>query len=100
MSRKLLYAKCSFMEGAYNFKLEGGHCLVNAGVGDDWFTIYLIETSPLHRGKGEAQALLKAIKEKCEEKGQELRLFCPMNPIIEHICEKLGIEMIKDWEEE
>lgn len=96
MSRKLLYAKCGIMEGCYNFKLEGGNCLANAGVGEDWFTVYLIETNPAHRNKGEAQELLKAIKAKCEEKGKKLRLFCPMNPIIEHICEKLDIEIIKD----
>lgn len=100
MSKKLLYAKCGFMNDCYNFKLENGNCLVNAGVGKDWFTVYLIETEPAHRNKGEAQELLKVLKEKAEEKGQEFRLFCPMNPIIEHICEKLNIEMIKDMEEE
>lgn len=97
---KILYSPYSFMENTFNFKLEGGHCLANCAMGDDWFTVYLVETLPNHRNKGECTRLLKALKDKAEEKGQEFRLFCPMNPIIEHICEKLNIEMIKEMEEE
>lgn len=97
---ELLYAPCGFMKDTYNFKLEDGYCMANCAMGDDWFTVYLVETPQAQRSKGECKRLLKALKDTAEEKGQRFRLFCPMNPIIEHICEKLDIEMINDWEEE
>lgn len=99
MSR-ILYTPCRLCENTFNFKLEDGHCVANCGIGDDWFTVYLVETPRAYRCKGECTRLLKALKDKAKEKGQQFRLFCPMNPIIEHICEKLNIEMIKDMEGE
>lgn len=99
MMEKLLCQKAGFVEGTYNFRLENGMCFVNAGVGEDWVTIYLIETHPKYRNRGEAQKLLESLKLECDTKGKVLRLFAPMNPIIEHICNKLNIEVIKDMAE-
>lgn len=97
---KILYSADGFCENTYIFKLEDGHCFANCAFGDDWFTVYLVETLHSQRNKGECTRLLKALKDKAEEKGQQFRLFCPLNPTIEHICKKLNIEMIKDWKEE
>ena len=57
-------------------------------------TVYLVETEPEYRNKGEATKLLAALKEKMEEKGKTFRLWAPMNDTITGICKKLDIEMI------
>lgn len=60
--------------------------------GKKWATVYEIMTAPAHRGKGEATKLLKGIKELYEKDGYKFGLWCPMNDVIAHICEKLGVE--------
>lgn len=84
------------MGGTYDFKLEDGHAFANVAIGDDWATVYLIETDPEYRGKGEATKLLLALKKKMESKGKQFRLWAPMNDVIIHICEKHNIEVIEE----
>lgn len=91
--RNPLLSRKSF-GGTYDFKLEGGHAFANVAIGDDWATVYLVETEPEYRNKGEATKLLAALKEKMEEKGKTFRLWAPMNDTITGICKKLDIEMI------
>ena len=78
----------------YDIKLEGGYCTVNAAVGKDWLTIYIIETDKEHRGQGEATRLLTELKKRCAQNNQILRVWCPLNGAIVHLCKKLNIEMI------
>ena len=85
--------------GTYDIMLDGGHCVANCGKGKDWLTIYLVETDPQYRNQGEATRLLTRIKQVCESNNLELRLWCPMNKTIEHICEKIGIEMTGEMPE-
>ena len=91
MSRLLI--RTSFA-GTFDFKLDDGACVANCGVGSDWLTVYLIETPKEKRGKGEAQKLLKSLTAYCKSTNKKMRLFCPMNAIILHICNKLGIENV------
>ena len=86
--------------GSYDFKLDDGFCVANCGIGKDWCTVYLLETHPEHRGKGEAQKLLKFLQEKCKQTNRKFRVWYPMNDKVEHICSKLGIEVIRDIDRE
>lgn len=94
MSNSLLYRQCGLCENTYDFRLNGGHCQVNAGVGKDWLTVYLIKTESAYQSKGEATKLLKELKERCENTNRKMLLFCPMNEAVEHLCKKLDIEII------
>lgn len=80
--------------GTYDFKLEDGHAFANVAIGDDWATVYLVETDPKYRNRGEATKLLAALKKKMEEKGKTFRLWAPMNDVILGICKKLDIEIV------
>lgn len=80
--------------GTYDLRLEGGHCAANAGIGDDWLTIYAIETEQEYRRQGEATRLLNEIKERCAKTGRTLRVWYPMNSKMEDLCKKLKIETI------
>ena len=93
MSKNTLQYKPG-MGGTYTFRLEDGHAIVNAGVGADWLTIYLIETDPKHRNQGEATRLLEELKHMCEKTGRDMAMWCPMNPIAKHICEKLNLKIV------
>lgn len=95
---KLLNRKS--LGGSYDFRLDDGFCVANCGIGKDWCTVYLLETHPEHRGKGEAQKLLEALKARCEQTNRKFRVWYPMNDLAEHICSKLGIEVIRDMDRE
>lgn len=95
---KLLNRKS--LGGSYDFRLDDGFCVANCGIGKDWCTVYLLETHPEHRGKGEAQKLLKFLQEKCKQTNRKFRVWYPMNDKVEHICSKLGIEVIRDIDRE
>jgi len=86
--------------GSYDVKLEDGFCVANCGIGKDWCTVYLIETHPDHQGKGEAQRLLKDLLARSERTHRKLRVWYPMNDKVEHICSKLGIEVIREMNRE
>lgn len=97
MSKNTLQYKTD-LGGTYTFRLEGGHAIANAGVGSDWLTVYLIETEPSYRNQGEATRLLEELKRRCEKTGRNMALWYPMNPIVEHICDKLNIPIVGDKE--
>lgn len=80
--------------GTYDLRLEGGHCVANAGIGDDWLTIYIIETEQKYRRQGEATRLIKEIKKRCANTGRTLRVWHPMDFKMENLCKKLKIETI------
>ena len=82
------------MGGTWDLKLDDGFCIANCGIGKDWCTIYLIETHPEHRNCGEAERLIKYLQKQCKDTNKKLRLWCPMNETIEHICKKLNLETI------
>lgn len=96
---KLVWKKDTFMaEGnAYFVKLDDGNSVANVGIGIDdierWITVYFIETRKEFCNKGEATRLLKALQKWAKEKKAVLRLWCPMNDVIGHICTKLNIEI-------
>lgn len=96
----LVWKSDTFMAdgNAYFVKLEDGQSVANVGIGIDngerWVSVYLIETKSEHRGKGEATRLLKALQEWANDKNAILRLWCPMNDVISHICAKLHIETV------
>lgn len=97
---KLVWKMDTFMaEGnAYFVKLEDGNSVANVGIGIDekerWVTVYFIQTKSEHRNKGEATRLLEALQKWAKEKGAIIRLWCPMNDAISHICAKLNIEIV------
>lgn len=78
--------------GTIDFRLSDGHCLANAGVGKDWLTVYLLQTDDGHENQGEAGKLMAALKEYCDRTKRTMRVWCPMNKKVAHICEKLGLE--------
>lgn len=80
--------------GTCTFRLKDGHTIANAGVGSDWLTIYVIETDPTYRKQGEATKLLEELKRMCENTGREMAIWCPMNPIVKHLCEKLNLKIV------
>lgn len=97
---KLVWKADTFMaEGnAYFVKLDNGNSVANVGIGIDdkerWVTVYLIQTRVEHRNKGEATRLLEALQSWAKEKNAILRLWCPMNDVISHICAKLNIKTV------
>ena len=78
------------------FIMNHSTAVVAVGVedGKKWATVYEIETLPDHRGKGECTKLLKKLKEYADKGGYKFALWCPMNPTIEHICKKVGVETV------
>lgn len=94
MSANLLWQQ-DLISNGLNVKLDDGHCIANVGIGDGWMTIYFIETEAKYRNKGEATRLILALRERAHTFDREFRVWCPMNEIIEHICEKYSIEVIK-----
>ena len=84
------------MAGTYTFRLKGGHAIANAGIGSDWFTVYLIETEPEYRRQGEATRLLEELKLRCRNTGRAMRIWHPMNLAAKRLCEKLNIETTED----
>lgn len=79
--------------GTIDIKLEDGHCFANCGHGEDWLTVYIIETDPDYRNKGECQKLLKALVEFSTRKQLKFGIYCPMNDAIRHIVDKLQISI-------
>lgn len=79
----------------YELSFENGHCVAIVARGKGWLTVYSIETEYEYRKKGECQRLLKRLKEDSGKYNLKFGLWCPMNKTIEHICEKLGIEMYR-----
>lgn len=88
-----LLVNMSMME-TYDYRLKDGHCFVNAGVGKGWLTIYLIQTEIGYENQGEATRLLERLKEYSKETHRKLRVWCPMNEIVVHLCQKLEIEIV------
>lgn len=78
----------------YDLRLEGGHCVANAGIGIDWLTIYIIKTDPEYRRQGEATRLLEELKKRCNNTGRDLKIWQPMSIEMENLCKKLEIETI------
>lgn len=99
MSKLVWKADTFVAEGnAYFVKLEDGNSVANVGIGIDdkerWITVYIIQTRAEHQNKGEATRLLKALLNWAKEKKAVLRVWCPMNDVISHICAKLNIEIV------
>lgn len=79
--------------GTHDFRLSDGHCLANAAMGDDWFTVYLLKTDDGYEGKGEASRIMAELKRRCDKTGRIMRVWCPMDRRVVHICEKLSVEI-------
>lgn len=79
--------------GTFDVKLSDGHCYANCASGKDWFTVYIIETDPEYRNRGECQKLLETLIEYTEFNGLKFGIYCPMNDTIRHIADKLKIEV-------
>ena len=72
---------------------EHKSCLVQVGVGDNYATIYFIESK--EQGKGHAQELLKEMKEHYEYIGKTFGSYVALTPGIKHLIQKLGIKEYK-----
>ena len=92
---KLTYRKS--LNGTYDFKLDDGWCVANCGLSADACIIYLIMTEPSHQGKGEAQRLLMALKDRCIVTHRDLIVRSPNEPM-KHICDKLDILIFESLE--
>lgn len=80
--------------GTYDIKLKDGHCIVNAGIGENWLTIYLIETEAGYRGHGEATRLLTEIRDTCAKFNRDFKVWCPLTDTMVRLCKKLNIETV------
>lgn len=65
-------------------------CIAHFGVGDDWATLYDIESK--EQGKGHATELLIEAKKYYEEKGLEFGGSVALNERMRDIYKRLGIE--------
>ena len=65
-------------------------CSADFGVGNNWATLYLIESSD--RNKGHATYLLREAKNHYEKLGKTFGGTVALNPIMESIYLKLGIK--------
>lgn len=64
-------------------------CEAQFGTGDDWATVYLIESAD--EGKGHAQELLTEAKKYYEGLGLRFGGTVALNPVMQHIYKKLNI---------
>jgi len=64
-------------------------CEMQIGKGEDWATVYLIESAD--KGKGHAQELLTEAKKHYEGLGIRFGGSVALNPVMRHIYQKLNI---------
>ncbi len=69
-------------------------CVAHFGVGDDWATLYDIESK--ERGKGHAKELLIAAKAYYEGQGKRVGGTIALNPTMRRLYEKLGYKEYKE----
>lgn len=70
------------------WKMES--CVAHFGIGDDWATLYDIESK--EEGKGHATKLLQAARQHYEAQGKKFGGSVALNPVMRHIYQKLGIQ--------
>ncbi len=68
---------------------ENKSCKAHFGVGDDWATLYNIQSK--EEGKGHATELLKAAKKFYEEQGKRFGGSVALNDRMKKIYQELGI---------
>ena len=73
-------------------EIEHKSCTAQFGFGEDWVTLYSIESN--EKGKGHATELLIEAKERF--KGKKFGGSVALNPTMEHIYRKLNIEEYKE----
>jgi hypothetical protein len=71
-------------------------CEAQIAEGDDWATVYLIESSQMNQGH--AQELLKLARRYYEQKGFRFGGTVALNPVMAHIYKKLDIFEYTDEE--
>jgi len=64
-------------------------CKANIGTGNDWATIYSIDSS--EQGKGHATELLTEMKNYYETKGKKFGSSVALNEKMRHLLQKLNI---------
>lgn len=69
---------------------EHKSCVAEVGVGDDWATIYYIESSL--KGKGHGTELAVEMKKHYEEQGKEFGSSVALSSAMKHILLKLNIK--------
>ncbi len=69
-------------------------CVAQIEVGDDWATLYFIESG--ERNKGHATELLLEAKKYYEDQGKIFGGSVALHPAMAHIYKKLGINEYKD----
>lgn len=87
MKDQLLVAKVNEM-GMELLKYKMNDCIATVAEGDGWATMYDIQS--FNKGKGEATKLLLALKE--VYKNVKFGGTVALNPTMEHLYEKTGIE--------
>ena len=83
------------LNGTLDFKLNGGHCIANCGVGEDWITVYFIETEKDYRNQDECQRLLEKLKSVAKKQNKDFVIWYPMDEKIAYIANKLNIKVYK-----
>ena len=68
---------------------EHKSCIAHCGVGEDWATIYDIESK--EKGKGHASELIIKMKQYYEAQNKKFGGTVALNPTMSHIYKKLGI---------
>ena len=79
---------CEIVLGMPLDRWECGSCVAHFGTGDDWATLYDIESS--EKGKGDASNLLLAAKRHYEGEGKKVGGTVALNPTMKHLYDKLG----------
>lgn len=67
-------------------------CVAHFGVGDDWATLYDIQTPEVDRRNGYATELLKGAKQHYEAQGKTFGGSVALNDGMRRIYQKLGIK--------
>lgn len=73
-------------------------CIAHFGVGEDWATLYDIESR--EEGKGHATGLLTTAKHVYEQEGKEVKGSVALNERMKELYVKVGIPEIIDDEDE
>ena len=89
----------SAFAGTLDVRRTGGHAEANIAIGKTapgkkWLTIYLIETEPEYRRKGEARKLIRELREFAEKHKMQFAAWCPMNEAAENLFKKEGVRIV------
>lgn len=74
------------------FYMYKDHCVACLGKGEDWLTLYQIETDVDYRKQGKATALLEEVKFQADAHGLKFGSTVALNDEMKRLLKKLEIE--------